>query len=76
MIMREEYLNNDVSVCLFGLILSILVILPVISYQLSWFFVPIPFILSLVIIIIKKVCNYIKYPDIPRDIGYQYMEET
>ena len=73
--MSREYLN-DINIFMFGLLFSTVLIIPIIYYKLASFYIPIPFILSIIIIIIKIVCNYLNNPDNPRDDGYEYMEYT
>ena len=74
-IMSREYLN-DINIFIFGLLLSFVLIIPIVYYKIDMFYIPIPFILSIIIIIIKMLCNYLDNPEDPRDIGYQYMEYT
>lgn len=73
--MSRKYLN-DTNIFLFGLLLSFVLIIPIVYYNIASFYIPIPFILSILIIIIKMLCNYTDNPEDPRDIGYQYMEDT
>lgn len=73
--MPKDYIT-ELSIIIVGLLLSIVLIIPTIIYKLFWVYIPTPFILSIIIVVMKKICNYLKYPDTSRDNDYEYMTDT
>lgn len=72
--MKKEYIP-ELTIFILGLLLSILFFITVIIDKWSPFYIPLPLILSICIIIMNRLCNYLNKPDTRRDIGYNYMED-